>query len=587
MIYFLSSLPRSGSTLLASLLNQRPDTFASTTSNLCDVMGGAVKEWELNLATISSGGNREEIIRILRGMVNNRYVNHDINFDKSRTWPDPQIMKTMLEVQGKIKIVATVRPIVQCLASFVRIAKPDDVQDFCKNSQLVKHLFDTYSTLKSGYKFRPESFLFIEYDDLVFHYQEQMDRISEFIGAINYDHDAENVPPSGEVDEVWGIEGLHDVRSTIERRIYSEREVLGDELFNYYQGGEFWNDTSDPVRPVDLLDTQLEASLRGDFKTSEKLIKTLQKQRPYCNRVAFNSGWFELKKGNLQRGHELLDKGREESLFGNRFESCMPQWTAEKTPVSEQTIDNEDGRTNSTVLLNLEGGLGDQIHNFRYAQDISKIVRQVIISCSGELAPIFAEQFPTVQREAALGVYHDHWVASMSAIRSLGYEYSDIKGIPYIQRTATAIPGRIGVRWSGNPKFEHEQHRIFPAELMFDAVRNFNCVSLQHNESSENRPQWMPQADVSDWIATRKSISQCELVITSCTSVAHLAAAMGIETWIVVPILSYYLWALPGDKTPYYDSVTLFRQEKYDDWSAPFKNIKEKLKCMHTLKMAA
>ena len=141
--------------------------------------------------------------------------------------------------------------------------------------------------------------------------------------------------------------------------------------------------------------------------------------------------------------------------------------------------------------------------------------------------------------------------------------YKDLKGTSYIERTDDVVPGRIGVRWSGNPKFEHEQHRFFPADLMFDAVKGYNCVSLQRDKDAELKPEWMEQADVSDWAETRKSISECEIVITSCTSVAHLAAAMGVETWIVVPVLSYYLWALPGDVTPYYDSVTLFRQQEY------------------------
>ena len=112
---------------------------------------------------------------------------------------------------------------------------------------------------------------------------------------------------------------------------------------------------------------------------------------------------------------------------------------------------------------------------------------------------------------------------------------------------------------------------------MFDAVRGYDCVSLQRDKDAELRPMWMPQANVDDWQATRKSISQCELVITSCTSVAHLASAMGINTWVVIPVLPYYVWALPGNKSPYYDSVTLYRQEKYGDWSHPFINIKEEL----------
>ena len=93
---------------------------------------------------------------------------------------------------------------------------------------------------------------------------------------------------------------------------------------------------------------------------------------------------------------------------------------------------------------------------------------------------------------------------------------------------------------------------------------------------------------LTDWEQTAGAIANLDLVITSCTSIAHLAGAMGVNVWIVLPILPYYLWALPGDKTPYYNSAILFRQKKYGDWSSPFESIKEELKCsMHTLKMAA
>jgi len=370
---------------------------------------------------------------------------------------------------------------------------------------------------------------------------------------------------------VWKIDGLHDVRPVVGKQEYSAREVLGDKVFDYYQGGEFWKGQPEPIRNKDALDIQLEASLRGDIETSENMINALRISRPDCNRVAFNSGWYSLKNGRLQEGHELLDRGREEDVFGNKCASRMPKWSGEK----------------STVLLNLEGGLGDQIHGYRYARNIAAKAQRVIVSCSSELAPLFAEDFPVVQHEAALGVYHDHWVPSMSAVRPLGYEYSNLNGSSYIQRTAQAIPGRVGVRWAGNPQFEHQQHRLFPPELMFDVVKGFNCVSLQRDEGADLKPNWMPQAEVSNWEATRKSVSECELVITSCTSIAHLAGAMGIEVWIILPILPYYLWALPGNKSPYYDSATLFRQEQYGDWSGPFKSIKEKLKCMHMLKMAA
>jgi len=321
-----------------------------------------------------------------------------------------------------------------------------------------------------------------------------------------------------------------------------------------------------------LIDNQLEAGIHGDFEKGWLIAQQLEKETPTCQRAAFNRGWYLLRQGKLLEGHKLLDQGRSQDVFGNRhIGSTQPIWNGEE----------------GTVLLNLEGGLGDQIKSYRFAFDLQERGNRVVISCSPELASMFAEKFPVVEHKAACGTYHDYWLPSMSAVVPFGYEYKDLKGTPYIERTADPIPGRIGVRWSGNPKFEHEQHRFFPADLMFDAVKGYDCISLQRDKDAELKPEWMKQAPLDDWQTTRKSISQCELVISSCTSVAHLSAAMGVETWIVVPVLSYYLWALPGDISPYYHSVTLLRQEEYGSWKEPFTKIKEKLECMHTLKKMA
>jgi len=315
-----------------------------------------------------------------------------------------------------------------------------------------------------------------------------------------------------------------------------------------------------------LLDKQLEAGIHGDFKTGWKIVQQLEKDsslnQNHRYRANFNKGWYLLKQGKLLEGHKLLDQGRFINIFGNpHIGTNRPIWNKEE----------------GTVILNLEGGLGDQIKSYRFAFDLKKLGNRVILSSSSELAKIFSEDFPVVAREAIQFVYHDYWLPSMSSIIAFEYEYKDLKGTPYISRTADIIPGRIGVRWSGNPKFEHEQHRLFSSNLMFDTVKDYDCVSLQKDNDKELKPDWMKEVDLSDWTATRREISKCELIITSCTSIAHLAGAMGIETWIVVPVLSYYIWALPGNKSPYYDSVTLYRQEKYGDWLSPFKNIKQDL----------
>lgn len=317
----------------------------------------------------------------------------------------------------------------------------------------------------------------------------------------------------------------------------------------------------------ELLNKQLQAGLNGDFAKGWDIAEQLKADAPNEPRAAFNRGWYEMQRGNLFKGQKLLDVGRHINVFGNRHcGTDVPIW---------------DGKSDGSIMLVLEGGLGDQIHGLRFVKQI----KPTVIACSKELWGLIDDEIQLVTTEAARGVDVDYWVPSMSAGTVLNLEYADLVGFPYIARTADRIPGQIGVRWSGNPKFEHEQHRKFPPELMFDAVNGLDVVSLQRD--TDDTPDRMNKADLSDWNATREAISKCELVVTPCTSVAHLSAAMGVETWIIVPILSYYLWALPGETTPHYNSVKLFRQEKYGDWSVPFEKIKEKLQCTRTLKMAS
>jgi hypothetical protein len=66
-----------------------------------------------------------------------------------------------------------------------------------------------------------------------------------------------------------------------------------------------------------------------------------------------------------------------------------------------------------------------------------------------------------------------------------------------------------------------------------------------------------------------------------------MAGALGKETWVIVPILPYYAWAEPKDTSVWYESVRLFRQEKYGNWDAPLKKVREALENKLKLKVAA
>ena len=563
---FLASLPRSGSTLLTSLLNQRPDVYATPTSNLASTMGAAVKMWEQEPTTKASGGEEDDIIRILQGIQNARYKTDKLVFDKSRSWLAPQIIKTMARVQGDVKIVTTVRPVAECLASFAKLTKPENITDFCKRSRLAQHLFSTYENMKAGYEEYPDNFLFIEYDNLVSDPQVELNRIAEFVGLDSFVYDFDNIKDSKEIDEVWGIENLHKVRPKLKKRKYSAKHILGQSLWNFYQGGEFWNDKPEPKKEKLPITYQHDALMAGDFDKSKRLAYRNLALYPNDSDICFNAGWAKLSDDDVEDGYFLLDKGRETLVWGDpHCGSAMPLW---------------DGEENATVLLRLERGLGDQIHQVRYARDLKKLGCTVIVSCSPSLAEIlrYADGVDViVEHGAACGVLHDFYLPAMSAPIQLGYKSSaDIDGSPYIPASANIVPHRVGLRWSGLPAYENQTKRLFPHELLFNVMKGrAYCINLQRDDGEEHCPNWVEKVDLSTWTATAAAISSCEMVVTSCTSIAHLAGAMGVPVMIIVPAVPYYLWTLPGASTPYYNSATLLRQTDPDDWLAPFEQLAE------------
>jgi hypothetical protein len=193
-------------------------------------------------------------------------------------------------------------------------------------------------------------------------------------------------------------------------------------------------------------------------------------------------------------------------------------------------------------------GLGDQIHQVRFAKHIAARGCKVIVACSGPLASLFVDVegvSSVIQHEAVFGIYHEFYVQGMSAIVPLGFELEDLSGEAYITKPKT-IKGfrkRIGLRWQGQTAFEAEHQKKFPYELLFNALEGVDAefISLQRDEGAEACPPWVKQVPLDTWEDTRQAAASCDLVISSCTSVSHLAAAMGVETWVVIPsCLTFY-----------------------------------------------
>ncbi len=336
---------------------------------------------------------------------------------------------------------------------------------------------------------------------------------------------------------------------------------------------------------VDLLDLQLEASIRGDLDEAWRLAQILEKERPEDNRAAFNRGWHMLRRGDLKKGMELTERGRGENVFGSPpLKTDKPRWSGQ--PLAGKTL-----------VLRGEGGFGDEVVGVRFAQSFAKLGAKVIATASPGIVQALKRAkgvSDVVPHDAAHAgqVQHDYWMPAMSSPLYLGMSYEDLPNGPYLsadpafvekwRKIISSSKLKVGVRWSGNPKFEHEQQRRFPPEPLFELAKlpGVQLYSLQRDHDLRDLPPEIVdlQHSLSSWEDTAAALECLDLVITSCTSIAHMSAAMGKETWIIVPVLPYYLWAMPGETSPWYTSVRLFRQEAYGTWDAPLGAVAQALK---------
>lgn len=330
---------------------------------------------------------------------------------------------------------------------------------------------------------------------------------------------------------------------------------------------------------MDKLDKQLQYSLAGDFNNGWKLVQELEKERPECHRCAFNRGWYLLQQGKFQEGFELLNRGRWVNVFGS------PALNISNKPIFNLSSDDINGKV---ILIRNEGGFGDEILNIRFVTKLAKAGAEIIVSCRKGLHNLMMRVEgvrAVLPPEYESRVRFDYWAPAMSLPYLTQNTYETLSGKSYITADPDLVTDakqifseetgmKIGIRWTGNQKFEHEQYRKFPPQLMVDLIknRNANFYSLEIDNPPLMGSQDLRPALV-DWDHTAAVISNLDLVITSCTSVAHMAGALGVPVWIIVPILPYYSWALPGNKTPWYDSVRLFRQSKQYSWDEPFEEI--------------
>ena len=292
------------------------------------------------------------------------------------------------------------------------------------------------------------------------------------------------------------------------------------------------------------------------------------------------------------KSHVLLTLGRYEEGF-RLYEA---RWTHPKVRLYKRNFDSKswsgkESLSCKSILLFAEGGFGDTLQFVRYAKLFDEDV-ELIIQC----------QKPLVELVKGMGIKaeiitssdappkHDYHCSLMSLPLAFGTTIVDVPRFEqyifpsqdYLHKwrslTSNSGNAKIGVVARGSVSHENDRNRSMDLESLLQFLPKTADYFVLQREISEKEKRVISKSDnimapgkkLESFSDTAAICEQLDLIVSVDTSVAHLAAAMGKPTVIILPYRPDWRWGASGHETVWYPNATLIRQEHHGGWASAF-----------------
>jgi len=298
--------------------------------------------------------------------------------------------------------------------------------------------------------------------------------------------------------------------------------------------------------------------------------------QPGNTAARYHRALSHLVTGNLEQGFQDY-----EARYGGwegqapRRATRVPEWTG------------REALAGRSILVHAEQGLGDSIQMMRYAPLLQGRGATVHLEVPATLREI-AKAIPGVSSVTASGEAApatDFHLPMMSLPRAFETRLDSIPGgVPYIVADPVRVGhwrerlprgrARIGVAWSGNPAHVNDSNRSLSlAALAPLASLGAEVVVLQKDlrpgdAEMLHRLGWRHFSEELAGFSDTAALAACvDRVITVDTSIAHLAGAMGLDTWVLLPFSPDWRFLLDREDSPWYPTMRLFRQAAPGAWA--------------------
>lgn len=338
----------------------------------------------------------------------------------------------------------------------------------------------------------------------------------------------------------------------------------------------------------------------GDAAAAESAIQSLRGQAEDAE-IDWNIALIRLARGEFAAGWPLYEARLRKSFESPRRAYPFPEWQGEVLAPGE-------------LLVMAEQGLGDEIMFASCYPDLLERAPRCVVECDPRLAGLFARSFPGAR---VLGARRDNdrqWLNGYPELRRqvhagslprlfrtradrfprhAGYLRPDDQLVEVWRGRLSALGGalKVGIAWSGGLPHTRRELRRVPLTELAPLLRDtqYRFVSLQHDDDGSGAAelsalsgatvQVFPEAfpNLDEMAALMRAL---DLVLTVCSSAAHLGGAIGAPTWVCTPSVPEWRYLRAGEALPWYPSVRLFRQPSRGGWAPVVAEIAAALRAL-------
>jgi len=260
---------------------------------------------------------------------------------------------------------------------------------------------------------------------------------------------------------------------------------------------------------------------------------------------------------------------------------------------------NGESFEGKTLLVFGEQGAGDSVMMARYLRQVKARGGRVVYEAPENLHELLqsaggVDEWVSLDLDREPGVPFDLWVPVMSLGRIFDARPGKLPNqVPYLSvpdetrefwRTivGSGSQPRVGVVWAGNPGHANDFFRSMSASMLAPVldIAGVSFYGLQLDQRASAVPA-RGMVDLTGHIITFTDtaalVDQMDLVIAVDTSIAHLSGALGRDTWVLLPYRPDWRWLLRRADSPWYPTITLFRQPRSQDWAGVANDVAKAL----------